>query len=118
MLQFNFYSAIEQIDQQQWNNLCGTQYPFIRYEFLHCLEQSGSVSAITGWQPCHLLITDNDLPIAAMPLYLKNHSYGEYVFDWAWADAYQRHGLDYYPKLLTAIPFTPCYGSDSASVIH
>ncbi|MBU2966452.1 GNAT family N-acetyltransferase [Amphritea sp. 2_MG-2023] len=110
MPQFNFYSAIEQIGADHWNNLCHTDYPFLRYEYLHALEQSGSVAPKNGWQPCHLLVTEGEQAIAAMPLYLKNHSYGEYVFDWSWADAYQRNGLEYYPKLVTAIPFTPCYG--------
>ncbi|WP_428036512.1 GNAT family N-acetyltransferase [Amphritea sp.] len=110
MPQFNFYSAIEQIGAARWNNLAGTDYPFLRYAFLCALEQSGSVAPETGWQPCHLVVTEGDQDIAAMPLYLKSHSYGEYVFDWSWADAYQRNGLEYYPKLLTAIPFTPCYG--------
>lgn len=110
MPQFNFYSAIEQIGAARWNSLTGRDYPFLRYEFLCALEHSGSVAPDTGWQPCHLVVTEGDQAIAAMPLYLKSHSYGEYVFDWSWADAYQRNGLDYYPKLLTAIPFTPCYG--------
>ncbi|MDO6562578.1 GNAT family N-acetyltransferase [Amphritea sp. 1_MG-2023] len=110
MPQFNFYSAIEQIGAACWNSLCTTQYPFLRYEYLYALEHSGSVSPNTGWQPCHLVVSEADQTIAIMPLYLKSHSYGEYVFDWSWADAYQRHGLEYYPKLVTAIPFTPCYG--------
>ncbi|RTE64606.1 N-acetyltransferase [Amphritea opalescens] len=110
MPQFNFYSAIEQIGADRWNTLCYTDYPFLRYEYLHALEQSGSVAPKTGWQPCHLLVTEGEQVIAAMPLYIKNHSFGEYVFDWSWADAYQRNGLEYYPKLVTAIPFTPCYG--------
>lgn len=110
MPQFNFYSAIEQIGAAPWNSLRCDDYPFISYEFLHALEHSGSVTGQTGWQPCHLLVTEAEQLIAAMPLYLKSHSYGEYVFDWSWADAYQRNGLEYYPKLLTAIPFTPCYG--------
>lgn len=110
MPQFNFYSAIEQIGADRWNSLCHTDYPFLRYEYLHALERSGSASTASGWQPCHLLVCEADKPIAALPLYLKNHSYGEYVFDWSWADAYHRNGLEYYPKLVTAIPFTPCYG--------
>ncbi|GAA5189279.1 GNAT family N-acetyltransferase [Ferrimonas gelatinilytica] len=85
-------------------------YPFARYEFLLALEQSGSVSAQQGWQPQHLLLEQQGAPIAVAPCYLKSHSYGEYVFDWAWADAYAEHGLDYYPKLLIAIPFTPVTG--------
>ena len=110
MPQFNFYSSISEIGEQKWNTLCGNSYPFLRYGFLNALETSGSVAPETGWQPCHLLVTEADHAIAAMPLYLKSHSYGEYVFDWAWADAYDRNSIEYYPKLVSAIPFTPCYG--------
>lgn len=110
MPQFNFYSAIEQIGAERWNSLRSDDYPFLSYAFLFALEHSGSVAPETGWQPCHLAVTEEEQTIAVMPLYLKSHSYGEYVFDWSWADAYQRNGIEYYPKLLTAIPFTPCYG--------
>jgi len=77
---------------------------------LAALEDSKSCSRETGWQPYHASLWEDDLLIAAMPLYLKNHSYGEYVFDWAWADAYQRNNREYYPKLITCIPFTPASG--------
>jgi len=83
---------------------------FLRYDFLHALESTGCVGRGTGWQPAHLTLWRGQHLAAAAPLYVKGHSYGEYVFDWAWADAYQRHGLDYYPKLLCAIPFTPVSG--------
>ena len=107
---FDLSESISHIDKDEWNMLSGISNPFLRYEFLEALESSGAVSANTGWQPLHLrLFEDNDC-IAILPLYLKSHSYGEYVFDWAWADAYERHGLDYYPKLLTAIPFSPTTG--------
>ncbi len=86
------------------------QYPFLRETFLDTLERSGSVHAATGWAPRHLRIERRGVTEAFMPLYLKDHSWGEYVFDWAWASAYQRYGLAYYPKLLTAIPFTPATG--------
>lgn len=83
----------------------------MRHAFLNALETSGCVGAGTGWLPVHLSLTDAAGKLAgAMPLYLKSHSYGEFVFDWAWADAYRRHGLDYYPKLLTAAPFSPVTG--------
>jgi len=85
-------------------------YPFLTPAFLDALEHSGSVGPGSGWQPQHLRIIDGDGEQAFMPLYLKSHSWGEYVFDWSWADAYRRHGLDYYPKLLSAIPFTPATG--------
>ena len=94
----------------QWNAVAGTDYPFLRHEYLHGLEQTGCATTETGWQPCHLLLRDAAGILALMPLYLKSHSYGEYVFDWSWADAWQRSGLHYYPKLVTAIPFTPATG--------
>lgn len=101
---------ISEIGAQRWNSLCPDDYPFCRYEFLSALEESNSVCARTGWQPLHLQFIDQGELIAVMPLYLKSHSYGEYVFDWAWADAYQRYGLNYYPKLVTAIPYSPVCG--------
>ncbi len=96
-----------------WNALVppGPGSVFLRHEWLSALETSGSVGSGTGWQPLHLLLDTSDGQLAgAVPLYAKSHSYGEYVFDWAWADAYRRHGLEYYPKLLSAIPFTPIAG--------
>ena len=116
--QIDFVESIEEIGIEVWNNLAGTDNPFTRYEFLHALESSGSTTAATGWQPFHVLITEKaaeteiyDQPIAVMPLYLKGNSWGEYVFDWSWAEAYARHGIDYYPKFVTSIPFTPSCGN-------
>jgi predicted N-acyltransferase len=110
-------SSVDAIDAAQWNALLPGSYsfppggyPFLRHEFLAALERSGSASAATGWQPQHLLLWRGKSLIAALPLYLKTHSYGEYVFDWSWAEAWQRSGLSYYPKLLCAIPFTPATG--------
>ena len=85
--------------------------PFLSYAFLHSLHESGSASENTGWQPQYLSLWQDDVLLAALPMYAKLHSYGEYVFDWAWADAYRRNGLEYYPNLLSAIPFTPITGS-------
>ncbi len=85
--------------------------PFLQHAFLHALHETGCASPETGWAPQYLLLHDGDRLAGAMPLYLKSHSYGEYVFDWAWADAYHRHGIEYYPKLLSAIPFTPVVGA-------
>jgi predicted N-acyltransferase len=82
-------------------------YPFTRYEFFEALEQSNSAVAASGWQPCHLVLGDNE---AILPTYLKDHSQGEYVFDHAWADALERAGGDYYPKLQACVPFTPASG--------
>ncbi len=105
-----FLPSLADIAPGVWNEIAGEDYPFLRHEFLYGLEETGCTTAETGWQPCHLLLRESDKIIAVMPLYLKSHSYGEYVFDWSWADAWRRSGLDYYPKLLTAIPFTPATG--------
>ncbi|MGB8856616.1 MAG: GNAT family N-acetyltransferase [Burkholderiales bacterium] len=102
-------SSISDIDAEAWNHLAGDN-PFVAHQFLLALEQTGCTTRETGWQPRHLALYENEKLIGAMPLYLKFHSYGEYVFDWAWADAYERSGLKYYPKLLSAIPFTPVTG--------
>lgn len=106
----HFLDSISDIAPSRWNKLAGNDYPFTRHEFLLAMEQSGSATSDNGWQAQHLLVTDNDKLLAAMPLYLKYHSYGEYVFDWSWASAYERNGKDYYPKLLSAIPYTPATG--------
>jgi hypothetical protein len=97
------------ISATQWNALTGGN-PFLRHEFLAALSDTGCASARTGWQPQFLLLERDGALAGAMPLYVKSHSRGEYVFDWAWADAYARHGLAYYPKLLCAVPFTPVSG--------
>jgi len=110
MLKVNLHPSIDRIHRDHWNALCGTAYPFLRHEFLHALEASGSACADTGWHPCHLEISEDGETRLLMPLYLKSHSWGEYVFDWAWAEAHERQGLPYYPRLLTAIPFTPATG--------
>ncbi len=97
-----------------WNELLAEQAaptPFMRHEYLAALQTSGSAVRATGWQPQFLLLEAEGVLQAACALYLKSHSYGEYVFDWAWADAYRRHGLNYYPKLLGAVPFTPVPGT-------
>ncbi|MDR7268448.1 putative N-acyltransferase [Pelomonas saccharophila] len=97
-----------------WNRLLAASArptPFMRHEYLQALHDSGSAVAKTGWRPSFLSVWENGQLLAACPAYLKTHSYGEYVFDWAWADAYHRHGLSYYPKLLVAVPFTPVPGS-------
>lgn len=109
-MQVRFIDSIHQIDAAQWNSLCPTEYPFARYEFLAALEDSGCTSITTGWQTQHLLVFADGQLLAALPGYIKSHSYGEYVFDWSWADAYRRHGIHYYPKWINAIPFTPCVG--------
>ena len=103
-----------QIDAAQWNELLAAQpapTPFMRHEYLLALHASGSATEHSGWLPQFVVVRAAGQLVAACALYLKTHSYGEYVFDWAWAEAYQRHGLDYYPKLLGAVPFTPVPGS-------
>lgn len=110
-MQHQFISSINEISACDWDTLCENDYPFLRHAFFAALENSNSTTAETGWQPHHLILRDNDQQLLAiMPLFIKNHSYGEYVFDWAWADAYHRYGIEYYPKLLNAIPFTPATG--------
>ncbi len=102
------------IDATAWNALLQAQdapTPFLRHEYLSALHRSRSAVADTGWAPAWLSVEHQGTLLAACALYLKAHSYGEYVFDWAWADAYQRHGLAYYPKLLGAVPFTPVPGT-------
>ena len=92
-----------------WNALAGNS-PFLQHAFLDALETTGCVGASIGWEPVHLALFRGDRLEAAMPLYVKHHSWGEFVFDWAWADAYRRHGLDYYPKLVCCVPFSPVPG--------
>ena len=105
-------SDLAEIGAGRWNALLAHEpaNPFVRYEFLQALQASGCASERTGWEPHHLTLWSGAELKAAAPLYRKHHSYGEYVFDWAWADAHQRHGIDYYPKWLVAIPFTPVPG--------
>ena len=105
-----FLDSLNNISADEWNNVADTNYPFLRHEFLFGLEDTGCVTPQSGWQPNHVIVRDGHRLIALMPLYLKSHSYGEYVFDWSWADAWQRYGLHYYPKLVAAIPFTPATG--------
>ena len=107
-----FVQSISDIGKEAWNSCAGTDHPFTRYEFLHALEQTGCATEQTGWLPQHLLVRyeDADTPIAVMPMYLKTHSAGEYVFDHGWADAYERAGGRYYPKLQVSVPFTPVTG--------
>jgi predicted N-acyltransferase len=104
-----FCTSLEEIPAPEWNRLAGAQ-PMLQHAFLQALEASGCVSARTGWQPRHLTLWRQNRLVGAMPLYLKSHSYGEYVFDWSWANAHEQSGLPYYPKLLCAIPFTPVPG--------
>lgn len=110
-MHFEIVHSINTISPESWNSICKNQGPFLQRPFLLALEESGSVNEESGWQPCHLVGYQNNDLVAIVPMYKKTHSYGEYVFDFAWADAYQQHQLAYYPKLISAIPFTPVSGS-------
>jgi hypothetical protein len=104
-------ASIDEVEPRAWDALLPPETPpFVRHAFLAALEASGCVGGDTGWTPVHLGLWQDDRLVAAAPLYRKTHSWGEYVFDWAWADAYHRNGLRYYPKLLCAVPFTPVGG--------
>jgi uncharacterized protein len=106
-----FLDSIAQVSAESWNALAGSEQPFLRHEFLLALEESGCAAPRTGWDPKHLIVEDADgKAVAAMPLFRKSHSRGEFVFDFSWAGAYAEHGIKYYPKLLTAVPFTPVSG--------
>jgi predicted N-acyltransferase len=107
-----------EVDAKAWNALLARQghpTPFMRHEYLAALHESGSATPRTGWAPRFMTLWEGQgqdaMLVAACPLYLKSHSYGEYVFDWAWASAYEQHGVPYYPKAVIAVPFTPVPGS-------
>lgn len=107
--QFEIVNSLSGIHAAEWDALAGPQ-AFVRHAFLHGLEQTGCVGGDTGWTPQHLLLKRAGQLVGALPLYLRDDSYGEFVFDFAWADAYTRYGGRYYPKLLSAVPFTPVTG--------
>ena len=110
-MRVSVHQSMADIPRDEWNRLAGDDYPFLRHEFLHAAERTGCVSPERGWSPRHLTISDGRGDgrrlRAALPLYEKMHSWGEFVFDWAWANAYDQAGLNYYPKLVSAVPFTP-----------
>jgi uncharacterized protein len=108
-VQLQRLSSLSAIEPAAWNALAGDS-PFLQHEFLVALEQSGCVGDGTTWQPCHLVARDDRGLAGALPLFIKYDSHGEFVFDWGWADAYERAGRNYYPKLVAAIPFTPATG--------
>jgi predicted N-acyltransferase len=110
--QLEILDRLSDIPCNDWNALLPADAgPFLRHEFLSALEETGCVGGNTGWQVAHLVLKNGDRLIGAMPLYLKQHSYGEFVFDWSWAQAYEQQGMQYFPKALCAIPFTPVQGS-------
>ena len=108
-MKIEIINNISDIAEQDWQRLNTQPSVFSNYQFFQCLESSGSVSAAQGWQPHHLQFRNNksNQVNALLPMYVKSHSWGEYVFDWAWADAYQQHNVPYYPKLVATAPFTP-----------
>lgn len=110
MLTATIHTQISDIPASQWDTLRTDDNPFTRHAFLNALETSGCVGDESGWQPLHMALRRNDQVVAVMPLYLKYHPWGEYVFDWAWEEAWAQYGEEYYPKLVTAIPFTPSVG--------
>jgi predicted N-acyltransferase len=104
------HKSIDSVDSRQWNALSTDRNPFLRHEFLAALEHTGCIGPGTGWDPCYFTLEDPAGLLAAAPAFIKTHSYGEFVFDFAWAQAYSRHGRRYYPKLTVAVPFTPATG--------
>lgn len=109
-LQARIVTSIDRIPAAQWNALGLGGNPFVRHEFLLALERAGCVGTAAGWSPNHLVLEEQGQLVAAVPLYRKSHSWGEFVFDWSWARAYDQAGLSYYPKLVSMPPFTPASG--------
>ena len=109
-MEIDFASQLSEVTAEEWDALVGEDDPFVEHAFLLALEQSNSVGRGTGWSPMHVLVRDRGRLIAALPLYAKQHSYGEYVFDFGWAQAALRAGIRYYPKLVAMVPFTPATG--------
>lgn len=111
MYRLTTHPAIAEIPARDWNALCDPDTPFLRHEFLDAMERHGCVGEGLGWAPYHLALRDEENRLLAVaPCYLKSNSYGEFVFDWSWADAYRRCGRQYYPKLIIASPYTPATG--------
>ncbi len=109
-MQINIHSEISQIPREEWNKLVKDNNPFVRHEFLSALETHGCASDEFGWHPSHIAIYEDEKLIAAMPLYAKTNTYGEFVFDHAWSEAYHRNQIPYFPKLVSSIPYTPASG--------
>ena len=111
MAEIELLGGVREIPPQDWDALVGDESPFLEWAWLASLEESGAVGPETGWAPRPLVVRDGDRLLGAVPLYVKGHSEGEFVFDWGWADAALRAGIDYYPKLLVGVPFTPVTGA-------
>src|SRR5512145_3492588 len=111
MAELALLESVREIAREEWNALVADESPFLEWEWLASLEDAGCVGPETGWAPRPLLLREAGRLVAACPLYLKGHSEGEFVFDWGWADAAERAGIAYYPKLLVGVPFTPVTGA-------
>jgi predicted N-acyltransferase len=109
-LRVELISGVDAVSALEWDQLAGDDDPFVEHAFLHALERSRSVGRGTGWQPTHVIARDEQGLLGALPLYVKQHSYGEYIFDFGWARAAERAGIAYYPKLVAMVPFTPATG--------
>lgn len=109
-LEIRFTDSLDGVDEAQWQSLLDTDQPFCSYPFLHALESSGSLATDKGWTASHALVYSGDSLLAALPSYIKTNSHGEFVYDWAWAEAYERYGVPYYPKMLSGIPYSPISG--------
>ena len=109
-MKITFLDSIQEVSKDEWERVLNSDYPFLKYDFLKTLEITKCVSPEQGWTPLHLVVSSDEEILALMPLYIKTDSQGEFIFDWSWADAYYRNGLDYYPKLVSSIPFTPASG--------
>jgi uncharacterized protein len=110
MMRVERIRGIEDVDKETWRSVEPPEFPFFDFEFLRALERSGSIGQRSGWSPAYLVCKEGGGVLGALCLYLKTDSYGEYIFDWEWARAYQQYGLPYYPKLVAAVPFTPATG--------
>jgi uncharacterized protein len=111
MVEVETLSGVRELPAEEWNSLVGDESPFLEWEWLASLEDAGCVGGASGWSPRPLVVRDRGRLVAAVPLYVKTHSEGEFVFDWGWADAAERAGIPYYPKLLVGVPFTPVTGA-------
>ena len=100
---FEVHESLKKIELKDWNALSSHHNPFLRYEFFDALEKSQCIGQRSGWIPQYVTAHENDHLVAVVPMFIKHHSYGEYIFDWAWANAYEHHGLAYYPKLVVAV---------------
>ena len=102
-MKVDFVDSIEKINKEDWKSVLNNKYPFLQYDFLKTLEVTKCVSPEQGWTPFHAVVSEGEMIIAIMPLYIKTDSQGEFIFDWSWADAFYRNGLEYYPKLVLSL---------------